>query len=65
MNPLRCSTLAREVGLDPLGTAGSYAGFLLVEWPLPVEATRGYNYAEVTAGGVVGASAMARRSGLE
>lgn len=35
MSALRCSTLAREVGLDPLGTAGSYAGFLLVEWPLP------------------------------
>jgi predicted Rossmann fold flavoprotein len=24
----------------------------LVEWPLPVAGTRGYNYAEVTAGGV-------------
>ena len=24
----------------------------LVEWPLPVVDTRGYNYAEVTAGGV-------------
>ena len=24
----------------------------LVEWPLPVTGTRGYNYAEVTAGGV-------------
>ncbi len=24
----------------------------LVEWPLPVRGTRGYNYAEVTAGGV-------------
>jgi len=25
----------------------------LVEWPLPVVATRGYNFAEATAGGVV------------
>ena len=31
----RCADWAREVGIDPVGTAGSYAGFLLVEWPLP------------------------------
>lgn len=32
---LRCSTWTREHGVDPIGSAGSYAGFLLVEWPLP------------------------------
>jgi hypothetical protein len=32
---LRCSTWTREEGVDPVGSAGSYAGFLLVEWPLP------------------------------
>jgi len=31
----RCSDWARAEGLDPVATAGSYAGFLLVEWPLP------------------------------
>jgi hypothetical protein len=30
-----CSTWAREAGIDPIGTAGSYRGYLLVEWPLP------------------------------
>ena len=32
---LRCSVWARERQVDPIGTAGSYSGFLLVEWPLP------------------------------
>jgi hypothetical protein len=27
--------VARQEGLDPLGTAGHYHGFLLVDWPLP------------------------------
>lgn len=36
MSPdLRCSTWTREQGVDPIGSAGSYAGYLLVEWPLP------------------------------
>jgi hypothetical protein len=35
MNDLRCATVARQEGLDPLGTAGHYQGFLLVDWPLP------------------------------
>ena len=30
-----CSTWAREQRLDPIGTAGCYTGYLLVEWPLP------------------------------
>lgn len=30
-----CSTWARELGLDPIGTAGCYRGYLLVEWALP------------------------------
>jgi hypothetical protein len=34
-NPLRCSAVTRAAGVDPVGTAGSYAGYLLVEWPLP------------------------------
>jgi hypothetical protein len=32
---LRCSTYARDQGVDPIGTAGSYRGYLLIEWPLP------------------------------
>lgn len=32
---MRCSTWVRENHVDPIGTAGSYAGYLLVEWPLP------------------------------
>lgn len=35
MNQLRCATVARDEGLDPLGTAGHYDGFLLVDWSLP------------------------------
>jgi hypothetical protein len=30
-----CSKWARESRLDPIGTAGCYSGYLLVEWPLP------------------------------
>lgn len=32
---LRCSTWARSQLVDPIGTAGTYNGFLLCEWPLP------------------------------
>ena len=32
---LRCSTWTRQEGVDPIGSAGSYSGYLLVEWPLP------------------------------
>lgn len=32
---VRCSAWARAEGLDPVGTAGSYRSFLLVETPLP------------------------------
>lgn len=32
---LRCSTYSRTAGIDPIGTAGCYRGYLLVEWPLP------------------------------
>ena len=38
---LRCAEWARAVGVEPLGTAGSYPGFLLVEWPLPWPADAG------------------------
>lgn len=31
----RCAEWAREVGVDPVGTAGSAQAWLLVEWPLP------------------------------
>jgi hypothetical protein len=31
----RCADWAREVGVDPVGTAGSATGWLLVDWPLP------------------------------
>jgi hypothetical protein len=31
----RCSTLARLQDLDPIGSAGSYGGLLLIELPLP------------------------------
>ncbi len=33
--PLRCSPWAQGVEVDPVGTAGTYAGFCAVEWPLP------------------------------
>ena len=36
---------------SPARIAGG-SSHALVEWPLPVTGTRGYNYAEVTAGGV-------------
>jgi len=32
---LRCSAWTRSQRVDPIGTAGGYSGFLLVEWPLP------------------------------
>jgi len=32
---LRCAPWARAEELDPIGTAGSQQGFLLIEWPLP------------------------------
>lgn len=32
---LACSALARRLGRDPIGSAGHYRGYLLVEWPLP------------------------------
>lgn len=32
---LRCSAYARASGLDPVGSAGTYHGYLLVEHPLP------------------------------
>jgi hypothetical protein len=32
---LRCSSWARDQKVDPIGSAGCYDGFLLVEWPLP------------------------------
>ena len=35
MTTLRCAEVARAAGLAPLGTAGHYGGFLLVDWPLP------------------------------
>lgn len=35
MNPLRCAVVSRDEGFLPLGSAGEYRGFLLVDWPLP------------------------------
>lgn len=32
---LACSDWSRAHGVDPIGTAGCYRGYLLVEWPLP------------------------------
>ena len=32
---VRCAPWTREQRVDPIGTAGCYAGYLLVEWPLP------------------------------
>lgn len=32
---VRCSTVTRQAKVDPIGTAGSYAGFLLIEIDLP------------------------------
>lgn len=33
--PVRCAQWSRAQGVDLVGTAGSYAGYVLVEWPLP------------------------------
>ncbi|HUR35354.1 MAG TPA: aminoacetone oxidase family FAD-binding enzyme [Vicinamibacterales bacterium] len=53
------AALLPALGIDPARTAGALSRELrrglahaLVEWPLPVTGTRGYNHAEVTAGGV-------------
>jgi len=35
VNSLRCAVVSREEGFVPLGSAGDYRGFLLVDWPLP------------------------------
>jgi len=32
---VRCSEWARQVGLDPIGTIGSYRSYLVLDWPLP------------------------------
>lgn len=32
---LLCSSWTRSHHVDPIGSAGSYSGFLLVDWPLP------------------------------
>jgi hypothetical protein len=32
---LRCSQVIRAAGVDPVGSAGTYDGYLLLEWPLP------------------------------
>lgn len=32
---LRCADVIRAAGVDPIGTAGSYDGYLLLEWPQP------------------------------
>lgn len=49
----------RAVGIDPARPAGQVDResrrrliHRLIEWPLPVTGTRGYNHAEVTAGGI-------------
>ena len=53
------STLLRTLHTDPQSAAGALSraarrdlAHALTEWPLPVVDTRGYNHAEVTAGGV-------------
>ncbi len=32
---MRCAAWVKGQAVDPIGSAGSYAGFLLIEWPLP------------------------------
>jgi predicted Rossmann fold flavoprotein len=53
------SALAAAVAVDPARPAGELTredrrrlAHALAAWPMPVTGTRGYNYAEVTAGGV-------------
>jgi hypothetical protein len=53
------AALLREVGIDPATPLAHLSrenrrqlAKALVEWPLPVVGTRGYNFAEATAGGV-------------
>ena len=53
------AAVLNALGIDPLMTAAHLAGadrrqlaHAMVEWPLPVTGSRGYNHAEATAGGV-------------
>ena len=55
---VRCSDWARAEGLDPVGSAGCYRGFLLVEWPLPWPR----DMAEIDA--LRGVAELARGSGM-
>ena len=32
---MRCAAWARTAALTPIGTCGTYAGFVLIDWPLP------------------------------
>ena len=38
---VRCAEWSRRQAIDPIGTAGTYSGYLLVEWPLPWPADLG------------------------
>lgn len=35
VDDFRCSTWNRALRVDPIGSAGQYEGYLVVEWPLP------------------------------
>ncbi len=38
---IRCAEWSRRETIDPIGTAGTYSGYLLLEWPLPWPADLG------------------------
>jgi hypothetical protein len=56
---LRCASRARADGADPIGTAGTVAGWVLVEWPLPWPADVG-DHPELGVLAAVGAASGVR-----
>jgi len=55
---MRCSEWSRMEQVNPAGTAGSYAGFLLIDWPLPWPR----DVSEISQ--LAGVAAMARESSV-
>jgi hypothetical protein len=53
--PSRCSDWARDAALSPVGTSGSYAGYLLVELPLPWPRDAGETAEGAALGPIIGA----------
>ncbi len=61
MDDFRCSTWNRALSVDPIGSAGEYDGYLVIEWPLPWPVDLG----EVRALEVLAAAARGARLRLQ